>query len=68
MSMTISVGLLAKMSIEPLVPAATMAALPTMNPWGEITVAASGRACPVGYAVMYPRGPGGTTVTFSEYA
>jgi len=68
MSMTTSVGLLAKMSIEPDVPASTMAVLPTINPSGEFTVAASGRGWPVGYAVMKPRGAGGTTVMLREYA
>src|SRR5579872_946089 len=68
MSMTMSVGSLAKISMEPLVPAGTTAAFPTMKPCTAFSVAASGRVAPVGYAVINPSDPGGTTVMLNEYA
>jgi len=68
MSMMMSVASLANKSTDPLVPAAMIAALPTMNPCSEFKVAAKGCGWPVGHMVINPSGPGGTTVTLNEYA
>src|SRR5947199_7004405 len=63
-----AVSLLAYTLTHPPVPAGTIAALPTTCPCSAFSVAATGTGWPVGYIVRYPSGPGGTTVTFSEYA
>src|ERR1035441_6259705 len=51
-----------------LVPAGIMAAFALMRPSTEFKVAITGRGCPAGHTVRYPRPPCGTTATFSEYA
>src|ERR1039457_6335892 len=68
MSITRSVGLLANTSMEPLVPAGMMAALATTVPVKAFKLAASGIVCPVGQAVRYPSGPGGTRAKSGEWA
>ena len=51
MSITRLVVSLAKMSMEPLVPAFTMAALAATVPVGAFKLATTGFVCPVGHAV-----------------
>jgi hypothetical protein len=70
MSINTSVALLANTLIAPLLPAGTMAALPTTPPLGAFTVEAFGSVSPTGNAVKYPKLPpeGTTTVRFKEYA
>src|ERR1700690_1148240 len=45
-----------------------MAACATTRPWNEFKVETIGCGWPVGHSVRYESAPGGTTVTFSEYA
>src|ERR1035438_5303434 len=67
MSITRLVASLAKMSMEPLAPAFTTAALATTVPVGAFKLATKGFVCPAGHAVTYPSGwPPGTTAKFSE--
>src|ERR1022692_99160 len=66
MSITTSVALLANTSMEPMVPAGTMAALAVTVPVIAFKLEACGFACPVGHVVRYPSGPPGTAVKFSE--
>src|ERR1039457_5058002 len=68
MSITTSVGSLAYTSMDPPVPAGTMAALATIVPVRSFSVEASGRVCKVGQVVRKPTGAGATAVKFSEYA
>ena len=60
--------MLANTSMEPAVPAGTMTALAVTVPVSAFRLEASGMVCPVGQAVTYPSGPGGTAAKFSEYA
>jgi hypothetical protein len=48
--------------------AGTMTALAFTRPSTEFTVELPGIVCPVSHTVRYPSSPGGTTVTFREYA
>jgi len=61
-----SVELLAYTSIEPFVPAGTIAALAVTVPVVELKFAVPGCVCPVGHAVTNPSGPCGTTARLSE--
>src|ERR1019366_8820750 len=67
MSITTSVGSLAYTSMDPSVPAGTIAALATIVPVRSFSVEASGRVCRVGQVVRKPTGAGSTAVKFSEY-
>src|SRR5271156_3023551 len=49
-------------------PAGTIAAFALVRPSGEFKVDTAGCPSPSGQIVRCPSGPGGTTVTFSEYA
>src|ERR1019366_874365 len=68
MSSTTSVVSVANTLMAWPTPAGTMMALALIRPSREFSVATTGRGCPVGHAVRYPREPCGTTDTFSEYA
>ncbi len=70
MSISRSVASLENTSIDPLVPARTMAALATTPPFGAFNVEAFGSVTPVGNAVKYTKSPpeGTTAVRFKEYA
>jgi len=66
-SITRLVLLLANTSIDPFVPAGTIAALAVTAPVNAFKLAATGRDCPVGHAVRYPSElPPGTAAKFSE--
>ncbi len=49
-------------------PAGTIAAVFTICPVTSSSVTTLGCGCPVGHRVRYPTGPGGTSVTVTEYA
>src|SRR3982751_6051692 len=68
MSMTRSVGLLAKTLTSPPLPAGTMAALAVTVPVSAFRDATVGCACPLAHAVTYPSGPFGMAAKLSEYA
>src|SRR5215813_7829053 len=55
-------------SIDPPVPAGTIAAFATIVPVGSLSVETNGCGSPVGHVVRKPRAPVGTTVMLSEYA
>jgi hypothetical protein len=63
-----SVASVTKTLIAPLSPAGTVAAFDFTLPSMEFNVATSGCVWPVGHSVRNPKGPEGTTATFSEYA
>src|ERR1035437_6317365 len=62
MSKIICVRSLAKALIHPLA-VGTIARFEVMAPSSAFSVETTGRACPCGHNVRYPRGAGGTTVT-----
>ena len=66
MSIRRSVSLLPYASIEPLVPAGTMAVLAVMAPVRAFRVETVGWAVPVGHALRYPKLTLGRTVKFNE--
>jgi hypothetical protein len=66
MSSTTSVVSVANTLMASLSPAGTMAAFALTRPLGEFNVDSTGRGCPVGHTVRYPKVGCGTTVTFSE--
>src|SRR4051812_18962721 len=68
MSRTTWVVLLAKTLTAPPAPAGTIAAVDLVRPSSELAVETKGCTCPVGHSVRNPRGPAGTTATFSENA
>jgi len=61
------VGLLGKTLIDPLA-VGTMARFEVTAPSSAFSVDTTGMVAPRGHSVMYPSGPGGTTVTLNTSA